>query len=501
MPQPSPFASVKLDINAGTDRSPVKPASEAPFRILLLGDFSGRANRGAPAPPSRKPVMIDRDNFDQVMAHMGAELHLGRGQQGPRMALRFQELEDFHPDRIYEKIELFQTLRETRRKLGHPSTFAEAAATVKGWAGMPAPAPLAMPQQQPEQSAAPPDPAALAGGNLLESVLDVTESRLSPPERRPDELQAFIERAVAPHLVPRQDPQLPELVAQVDAAAGKLMRAILHHKDFQALEAAWRSVFFLVRGLETDAHLNLYLLDISKAELAADLKSSAGPRNSGMYRLLVEEAADAPGAQPWAVMAGNFTFSRTERDIEMLGQMAELMRAAGAPFLAEADPAGDADSSEAAQHWNSLRHSAAAFWLGLALPRFLLRLPYGRETEPAESFAFEEMPGTPDHQDYLWANPAFACAYLLGQAFSSDGWNLRPGVHEEIRGLPLHVYQAGGEKRLKPCAELLMTESDAEWILEQGLMPLVSLKNEDAVRLLRFQSIAEPLAPLSGRWS
>jgi type VI secretion system ImpB/VipA family protein len=90
---------VKLDINAGTDRSPVKPASEAPFRILLLGDFSGRANRGAPAPPSRKPVMIDRDNFDQVMAHMGAELHLGRGQQGPRMALRFQELEDFHPDR------------------------------------------------------------------------------------------------------------------------------------------------------------------------------------------------------------------------------------------------------------------------------------------------------------------------------------------------------------------------------------------------------------------
>ena len=121
--------------------------------------------------------------------------------------------------------------------------------------------------------------------------------------------------------------------------------------------------------------------------------------------------------------------------------------------------------------------------------------------EPVESFAFEEMPGTPDHQNYLWANPAFACAYLLGQAFSSDGWNLRPGVHEEIRGLPLHVYQAGGEKRLKPCAELLMTESDAEWILEQGLMPLVSLKNEDAVRLLRFQSIAEPLAPLSGRWS
>jgi type VI secretion system protein ImpC len=501
MPKPSPFASVELDVNAGADRSPAKPASEEPFRILLLGDFSGRANRGIPAPPRPKPVVIDRDNFDQVMANMGAELRLGEGQHGPRVTLRFKELEDFHPDQICEKVELFRTLRETRRKLGNPSTFEEAAAAVKGWAGMSATTPLAMPPPQPEPSAARPDLAALAGGSLLENVLDVTESRASPARHRPDELRAFIEQAVAPHVVPRQHPQLSELVAQVDAAAGKLMRAILHHKDLQALEAAWRGVFFLVRGLETGTHLKLYLLDISKAELAADLNSSAGLLNSGMCRLLVEDAVDGLGAQVWAVAAGNFTFSRTEGDIRMLGQLAELMRIAGAPFLAEANPAGDVDSSEMARHWNSLRHSPAASWLGLALPRFLLRLPYGRETEPVESFAFEEMPGTPDHQDYLWANPAFACAYLLGQAFSSDGWNLRPGAYDEIRGLPLHVYEVDGEKRLKPCAELLMTESDAEWILEQGLMPLVSLKNEDAVRLLRFQSIAEPLAPLSGRWS
>ena len=118
-----------------------------------------------------------------------------------------------------------------------------------------------------------------------------------------------------------------------------------------------------------------------------------------------------------------------------------------------------------------------------------------------ESFPFEEMPGTPRHQEYLWVNPAFACACLLGQASSSYGWMLRPGAVREIKGLPLHVYEEAGEKRLRPCAELLMTVSDAEHVLEQGLMPLVSLKNQDAVRLLRFQSLAEPLAPLSGRWS
>jgi type VI secretion system protein ImpC len=200
-------------------------------------------------------------------------------------------------------------------------------------------------------------------------------------------------------------------------------------------------------------------------------------------------------------VAGNFTFGRTENDIRTLTQLAGLMRAAGAPFLAEADLVGELDSSETARYWNSLRHSPDASWLGLALPRFLLRLPYGKETEPVESFAFEEMPGTPSHQNYLWGNPAFACICLLGQGFSSHGWDLQPRVYQEISGLPLHVYEADGGKHVKPCAELLMTESDAEWILEQGYMPLVSMKNQDAVRLMRFQSIAEPLAPLSGWWS
>jgi len=111
------------------------------------------------------------------------------------------------------------------------------------------------------------------------------------------------------------------------------------------------------------------------------------------------------------------------------------------------------------------------------------------------------MPGTPDHHHYLWGNPAFACACLLGRAFSNDGWGMRPGTHAVIAGLPLHSYESEGEQQLKPCAEALLSEADTDWILEQGLMPLVSIKNQDAVRLLRFQSIAQPLAPLSGAWT
>ena len=488
-----PSATVTLDVDAGVETLPARPESDTPFRILVLGDFSGRGNRGEPAAARLRPYLIDRDNFDQVMARIRPELELG--EHGRGIVLRFRELEDFHPDRIYERAAGFVKLQETRRKLGDPDTFAEAAATVKSWGGIRAQAAPPDPARRPPQPAsttARPDVTALSGGSLLDNILEATEAGPAQPARKPDELRAFIERAVAPHLTPRQDPQLPELVAQVDAAAARLMRAILHHRDFQALEAAWRALFFLARELETGPQLKLYVLDLPKADLAGAL--------SELRRILVDEAVATPGADPWSLMAGNFSFAQTASDVNLLGELARIMWAAGAPFLAEAD-LSEADSADTARRWNALRHLPEASWIGLALPRFLLRLPYGEKTEAVESFAFEEMPGAPVHQKYLWGNPAFACTYLLGQAFASYGWDLRPGAHQEIRGLPLHVYEADGEQQLKPCAEMLMTERDADWILERGFMPLVSIKNQDVVRVVRFQSIAEPLARLSGPWS
>jgi type VI secretion system protein ImpC len=102
------------------------------------------------------------------------------------------------------------------------------------------------------------------------------------------------------------------------------------------------------------------------------------------------------------------------------------------------------------------------------------------------------MPGKPEHGHYLWGNPAFACAQLLAEGFSQG----RVGANLEISGLPLHVYD--GEA--KPCAEVLVTERDMDWILEEGYIPLASVKGRDSVRLVRFQSIAKPAARLAGRW-
>ena len=144
---------------------------------------------------------------------------------------------------------------------------------------------------------------------------------------------------------------------------------------------------------------------------------------------------------------------------------------------------------------------AEAAYLGLALPRFLLRLPYGKDTSPVEEFDFEEMPAGSDHDGYLWGNPAIACVYLLAESFLRRGWNFHAGSVREITDLPLHVYQDDDESRIKPCAEALLGDEAMAAILDKGLMPLLSVRDRDAVRLARFQSLTCPATPLGGRWS
>ena len=230
-----------------------------------------------------------------------------------------------------------------------------------------------------------------------------------------------------------------EFVAKVDAVISELMRRILHHPDFQALEAAWRGLYFLVSQLETGDNLKLFLLDISQAELAADLVAAGDITSTGAYSLLVKQTAEPTGEEFWAVLAGNFTFDHTREDAALLSSLAKLASAAGAPFIAAAHPhllgcdslaeTPDPDDwrstadNETHEAWAALRKLPEASFLGLVLPRFLLRLPYGKDTDPAERFVFEEMEAMPRHEEYLWGNPSFACAYLLAQAFSQYGWN------------------------------------------------------------------------------
>jgi type VI secretion system protein ImpC len=514
------FSPEKMEFQLGTQTSfaPRKAKEDTPFCIAILADFSGRCNRGlcetGPSLAARKRIAVDVDNLDDLPMQLGCEIYVPLGsREGPRIPLRFSELDDFHPDRIFDRLEVFQKLKTTRNLMQNPATFAEAATQVRSWV---------VDDQETGKSKT---EQAQSGPEQEESDTETVErllgKRTSPeqpsvPAGKLAGIEALIREAVKPYIVPAPDPQQAELLSQVDQAISGQMRAILHQPDFRQLEATWRMLQFLVSQVETDETLKLYIIDISKAELAADLASADSLQSSGVYRLVVEQSISVPGAEPYAVLIGGYTFDQTTEDIGLLQQLARIAQASGAPLLAAADSHFAGCQSFAAtpdpndwrrqpepavgQLWQQFRRSPEAAYMGLVLPRFLLRLPYGRETDPIERFDFEEFSPLASHEQYLWGNSAVICVCLLADAFREFGWALTGGLGQDLSGLPMHIHTCDGEKHITPCAETILTERAMEVLIEKGLIPVLSIKGRDAVLVPRFQSIAEPLAPLAGPW-
>lgn len=511
------FGSLQMGVNASAIDGTRAIDPDAPFRILVLGDFSGRGSRGITDPsdlPERRPILVDRDDIDDVIAQLGVELSLPIGQEhAAQIRIGFQTLEDFHPDRLYERLELFQAFRDLRRRLDNPATFDEAAAEVRSWLGITAsqstPAPTSAPEGEPPVS----PPPNVSDADLLNQMLDQSPATAEPDGTGID-WNAFIREFVEPHVLPGRDPRQSELAAAVDAATGGQMSAVLHHPDFQALEAAWRSIDFLTRRLETGTDLKLFLLDVSKDELAADLVEGDQLDHSGLAKRLVDAAVGTPGAEPWSLFVGNYTFGPTRGDVELLGRLSRIAAAAGTPWIS-AGAAGllgcesfattpDPDDwqpldREIAEGWQALGELPDASYLGLALPRFLLRLPYGQSTDPTEQLPFEEME-EPRHDAYLWGNAAIACALALGQAFTREGGQFAPPAAVDIPKLPLHVFKRRGESTLQPCAEANLSERAIGRIYQTRLMPLFSIKGQNAARLGGFRSLSAVDPELRGRW-
>ena len=500
-------------------RDTFRRREDSAMRILVMGDFSGRGDRGVAAAAdlaSRPIVPVDVDNFDQAFSRFAPRAFLpSEAASGPDLELQFEQLEDFHPDRLYRVLDLFRALRETRARLQNPATFEQAAAELRQAASA---------QGQPERSAAGTDSKASGEPEdeaaLFERLLGPKPAGLSQAGMRTStqgaDVQALIQRIVAPYIVPETAPFQAQYVASVDMATTEHMRRILHHPPFQALEALWRGVHWLITNLELGEQLQLHLLDVTKAELLADMQAAGGDlARTSLYRLLAERSSQMLGGEPWSLLAGTYTFGTDGQDVPLLAALGAIAAQAGGPFLAAADPSvlgcrslletadprdWHAADSDAEERWRALRTSSAASWLGLALPRMLLRLPYGKDTDRVEQFDFEELTPARAHEAYLWGNPALACALLIGRSFSARGWSMEPGDELDIDGLPAHTFEQDGEPQLQACAEVYLTERAGQAMLNRGVMPLLSHKNRNAIRLMRFQSLADPVQRLSGPW-
>ncbi len=486
-----------------------KRREEQPFNLLILGNFSGQtaelAGEETESIAKRRIVHVNLDNVDELWSLFSPFLQLQVGSA----SIEFSpgDVDDFHPDGLYRALSLFGDLRDMRKKLLEPETaqstldeILSAGAVIEGEIADDA-------GQAADEDA----------GLMFDRLLGRSTSRTPAPHSVTSELgklDAFIRELVAPHIVNDPDPRVETAVDSIDLAIAELMRSVLHHNDFQALESSWRSLFDMVSQLELDQDLQLYVCDIRQEELLAGLpEPGTGLEDSTLFKLLVERRRQAADDTPWTVIVGDYYFGRDKQDIALLTALGAAAAVNGGVFLGGAKPQilgcgttaqlADARYWSAAAGgstlWQSLRTSAVADRIGLALPRVLARLPYGEETEEIDSFRFEEMLQR-NHEDYLWANPAFACGRLLAENFTLQGWNMEPGGHLDLGYLPAHHYKEDGESRLQPCAELLLSESTMVAMLDEGLMPLVSYRNQNTAVLGRFQSIASPLQALSGPW-
>ncbi|MFN7987857.1 MAG: type VI secretion system contractile sheath large subunit [Thermoanaerobaculia bacterium] len=446
MSKPFSFGAIDVRLEAETEPRPARAEDDAPFRILLAGDFSGRAARGlvetGAALGDRKVIRVDLDSLDATIARLEPQVRLRDGD-----VIRLREIDDFLPDTLFSRIGRFSALKEAS------AAEARRRETTRPDAG------------------------------LLERILE----------------------GAAQEEVP---------AAGTSDGPTELMRSILGSATFRSLEASWRGVDFLLRRLDADGPLTIHLVDISAEELRADLASDDLGK-TGLWRLLVEKTVGTPGGHPFAALAVLGSFGPSKGDAEALGRLAKIAARAGTAVLAGAEPGlvGCASLAETpdpddwtlpaghgAEAWAALARLPEARYVGLALPRILLRLPWGKETNAVDAFDFEELSSPPEHEEYLWGSPALATVLLLGEAFLEDGWSLRPGSAQEISGLPFALVTEDGEKHAVPCAETLFTVRAAEAVVAKGLMPIVTMKGTDTVRLAIFQSIAQPHAPLAGLW-
>jgi type VI secretion system protein ImpC len=304
------------------------------------------------------------------------------------------------------------------------------------------------------------------------------------------------------------------IIARIDEKLSEQINLILHHDNYQQLESAWRGLHYLVNNTETDSMLKIRVLNISKKDLAKTLKKFKGTAwdQSPIFKKLYEEEYGQFGGEPYGCLVGDYYFDHSPPDVELLGEIARVAAAAHSPFITGVSPsslqmdswqelANPRDLTKIFQTpeyaaWRSLRTSEDSRYVGLAMPRFLGRLPYGAKTNPVEEFAFEEDTEQADHGRYTWSNAAYAMAVNINRSFKLYGWCSRiRGIESggAVEGLPTHTFPTDdGGVAMKCPTEIAISDRREAELAANGFMPLIHKKNTDFAAFIGAQSLHQP---------
>jgi len=304
------------------------------------------------------------------------------------------------------------------------------------------------------------------------------------------------------------------IVAEIDKKLTEQVNLILHHEEFQQMESAWRGLHYLVNNTETDEMLKIRVMNISKKDMHKTLRKFKGTAwdQSPIFKKIYEEEFGQFGGEPYGTLVADYHFDHSPPDVELLGEMSKIAAAAHAPLITGGKPtlfqmdswselANPRDLTKIFQtpeyaSWRSLRESEDSKYVGLAMPRFLGRLPYGAKTDPVEAFAFEEDTDGADSSKYGWVNAAYGMAVNINRSFKEFGWCSRiRGIESggAVDNLPSHTFPTddGGVDQKCPTEIAISDRREAE-LAKNGMMPLIHRKNSDIAAFIGAQSLHKP---------
>ena len=307
---------------------------------------------------------------------------------------------------------------------------------------------------------------------------------------------------------------IESIIAALDHKLSEQINVIMHQEEFQQLESAWRGLHHLVNNTETDEMLKIRVFNVSKKDLGRTLKKFRGTAwdQSPIFKRLYEEEYGQFGGEPYGALIGDYYFDHSPQDVQLLSDMAQVAAAAHAPFITAAGPtvmgmdswnelANPRDLTKIFQTpeyaaWRSLRESDDSRYIGLCMPRFLARLPYGEKTEPVEEFHFEEDVEGADSSKFCWANAAYAMGTNITRAFKMYGWCTRiRGIESggAVEGLPAFTFPTDdGGVDMKCPTEIAISDRREAELAKNGFMPLIHKKNSDFAAFIGAQSLQKP---------
>jgi len=351
-----------------------------------------------------------------------------------------------------------------------------------------------------------------------ESLLDeiVKATRVKPDEEAYSVTRRGVEALMAQLIKPGRESArvshsvINDMIAEIDKKISGQLDLILHHPDVQKVESAWRSLKFLIDRTDFRQNIRIELMNASKEDLLLDFEDAPEVTKSGLYKAAYIAEYGTFGGKPYAAIIGNYEFGPGPQDVKLLQYLAAVAAVAHSPFLGGASPSffGVDSFKELPElkdlpsvlegpkyaKWNGFRESADSRYVGLVLPRFLLRLPYGPDTQPVKGFSYEEDVSS-DHARYLWGNAAFTFASRLTESFAKYRWCaniIGPMGGGAVTDLPVHHYEAMGATQMKIPTEALISERREFELAEQGFIALTMRKGSDNAAFFSANSPQKP---------